>query len=484
MKIDIPIDSGFYEFSTLPLATQRCINWYVNTNTEQTVTTSNLFGIPGLFELIKPSDIYNLRGCHVMAGIPYFVIGPFLYSLDRVTDTFGVETFSVTIKGAVTGTSRVSMADNGTQLCIVVPGSSSYILTSDGDFNLIVDSNFDGPASSVVFIDGYFVFTTSDGKKFFNSPLLDGRGLPTGTAYNALDFSTAEADPDQIRGAINYKNDLYILGSETTEVFQNTGRDPAPFAPIRGFILNKGLAAPFSLIATPNTFVFVGTGVGESPAVWAFTGNSTAKLSTTPIDHILSDLTDTEVSNIFAWSYSEAGSFFVGFQLPETCFVYDFVSGKWHERLSHTDEDGVIPYRVGGSCQAYGRILVGDTIDGRIGEIARNLYTEYGENIRRSLITRPFDNMGNSMFVPAIEVVMESGSGNASSEDPMIRLSWSDDGGRTYNNELQRPIGKVGEYRNRTIWRRLGRTPRSRVLKFELSESIRPTFIKAEADIV
>ena len=41
--------------------------------------------------------------------------------------------------------------------------------------------------------------------------------------------------------------------------------------------------------------------------------------------------------------------------------------------------------------------------------------------------------------------------------DPQIMLSVSRDGGRTYGSEKWRPFGALGKYRNRIIWRRLGR---------------------------
>ena len=482
MKVNIPLDGGFYESEALPLSAQRCVNWYVNIPQTNTWTQSNLFGTPGIEELTSVSATDTCRGSHVMAGIPYFVIGAFLHRLNRTIDDLGIEVFTTTNLGQITGTGRVAMADNGTQLCLVVPGGDVFIFIEPDVLSIITDVNFDGPVNSVVFIDGYFVFTKSDGKKFINSPLLDGRGAPEGTAYDVFDFSTAEADPDQIKGVINFQNQLFVLGSVTTEVYTNIGRTPAPFERIQGFIMHKGLSAPYSLVVAESTYVFVGGSTNEAPSVWAFDGNSHVKLSTTPIDQILSNLTLEEIESIYAWSYAQAGTFFIGFKLPDTCLVYDFMSKKWHERLSYTEDTADIPYRVCSIVKAYGDILLGDALDGRIGRLARNTFTEYGLNIRRILTTMPLDKQGEDFFVSSVEAVMESGMGTLE-YDPIVRLSWSDTGGYTYNNELQRTLGKQGEYRKRAIWRRLGRGTRSRVFKFELSEAIRPSFIKAEIEI-
>jgi len=53
-------------------------------------------------------------------------------------------------------------------------------------------------------------------------------------------------------------------------------------------------------------------------------------------------------------------------------------------------------------------------------------------------------------------------------------LKYSDDGGRTFSNELWRTIGKLGEYRTRVKWNRLGRS-RDRVYTVEVSD---PVFVQ------
>jgi hypothetical protein len=372
------------------------------------------------------------------------------------------------------------MANNGTQLVIVVPGSTAYAFDSSvPSLTEITDGVFvgNGPYDSVEYIDGYFTFTQTSGKSFVNSPLNNALG-----PYNAGDLQTAEADPDDIRGQVNFRNNLYILGSETTEVFDNQDLENAPFVRIDGFLLPKGLAAKFSIVKSNNTFAFIGAGVNESPAVWTFTGNNYQKISTTPIDNILSKLTDSELDEVTSWSYAEAGAYFIGFRLPTATFVYDFTAGKWHTRQSTVDS-GNVADRAGGMITGYGRVLVSDTIDGRIGELKLNIVDEYGTEIKRTNTTKAFDKLGDSVRVPSLEAVMETGVGNATVPNPKMRLSWSDDGGRTYNNERTRSIGKVGKYDHRAIWRRNGRFPRSRILKFEYSEKAKTTFLKLEADI-
>ena len=500
-KITLPISQGFYVSDALPISNQRCVNFYPNVPQSNTVTADNLFLTPGLVELVEATTLGAIRGSHVMAGVPYFVIDGSLFRLNlSVIDE--IEVFTVDDLGAIAGKDRVYIADNGTQLCIVaVPDAStvgvSYIFTESPDtLAAITDANFDGPAASVVYVDGFFNFHKSDGKKFFNSPLNNGIG-----PYDPLDFSSAEGDPDQIRAQAVLRNQLYILGSETTEIFRNIGRAPAPFQRMGGGFIDVGVVAPQSVAIFAGSIAFVGAGVNESPAVWTIVGGSKQKLSTTAIDNELSKLTEEEAKNIFSWVYSESGAFFYGIALPGTCFVFDATNKRWHERQSTKGTD-LTQYRAGSMVQAYGRILVGDLQSGIIGALDENAYLEYGRLIRRLVTSKPFDNQGDALFVASVEAVVESGVGLANDvtvstgttaagvdieatggSDPQITLSWSDDGGRTFVGQLSRSMGKLGAYNQRSIWRRLGRFPRSRVLAFGVSSPTKSTIIKIEADI-
>lgn len=478
-KIDI--SGGFYVSDSLPISSQEAINCYPVTPETQTVTGAYISGTPGRVQLLSLSDVNSCRGSKVMNGIPYFVIGSILYRINRSIDADGVETFTGSPLGTVAGSGTVSMDTNGLQLVIVVPGAEAYcyVPADVTPFNEITDTNAPLPANQVTYIDGYMVFVQEQGKIAFHSPLNDYRGDTNGgTAYNALDFMTAEADPDEIKASINFKNQLFLIGSETTQVFQNVGRIPAAFDPIVGFVIPKGIDAVRSLVVGQNTFAMIGGGPRENPAVWAYTGNNFQKISTRAIDNVLQGLTDTELDTITTFSYAYFGQYFIGFVLPDTCFVYNFTNQRWHERRSYND--GEVTYRSNFFLSAYGRIMCGDRIDGRIGEVNEEIHLEYDELMRRTFTSRPFDNNGDPVRMSSIEAWMQSGMGNDYVRDPQIRLSWSDDGSRTWSNELSRSIGKIGEYKRRTIWRKLGRFPRSRTLRIEYSENTKFTLIALE----
>jgi len=471
----LPLANGFYVSDSLPISAQECTNFYPNIVQAPALNQETLLGTPGLEQVATTAvelDARVNRGAHTMNGVPYFVNGGFLFKL---TESSG--TYTATSLGAITGTSRVSMADNGTQLLILVPGGDGYIYNhTTNTLVQITDSDFtaNGNPQQVVFIDGYFCLTT-DTKKFIVSSLNDGLN------YNALDYGTAESDPDEIVAPVVYKNQLFIAGTHTIEAFQNIGGADFPFQRT-GLFLSKGIAAPFSVKLMEDTFVFVGSGENEGPAIWALAGNQLTKVSTTAIDNVLSALTEEQMQSIYSWSYAQKGAYFVGFSLPASALVYDTISKKWHQRKSRIG--GVVgAYRVQSMVQAYNHVFCGDIADGRIGRLDPDIYTEYGNIIQRRMVTQPFQNNMQSFFVPSLELTTESGVGLANSPEPLIGMERSENG-FTWSDISYRTLGKIGEYNRRAIWRRNGRASRFEMFRFTLTDPVKPVLIQLTANII
>ena len=478
MILDAAIYDGFYTSRALPLSSQICVNWYVieNKNSTGEILSLSLLGTPGTTQLATSGVLNQInRGAWTFKGMPYFVNGTGLYRLEADLTT-------LTSLGTISGTARVSIADNGTQMLILVPGSTGYIFTIGPD-NLatITDGDFDasGDPVRVIFVDGYFLLTTNT-KKFIVSALNDG------TSYNALDFGSAEYNPDAIVAPFLHKSTVFIFGTETGEAFSNIGGSSFPFQRQQGFVLNKGLYAGNSIVATQDSFMFIGNGKDESPAIWGFAGNTVQKISTEAIDSVLeAEAENGLLADAFAYSYSQEGAFFVCFSLNDTTLVFDTASLRWHERKSDIEINGVqttTSWRANSLTQAYGKLLVGDSIDGRIAECDVDILTEYTNIIERVISGRPFQNQGLPFTVPFIEITVESGVGNSSSTDPKMRMSRSSNG-KTWSGERIRSVGKVGEYDHRVAWRRNGRSSRSEIYRFSYAENAKAVIRKVEATI-
>jgi len=479
--MQLPIGGGYYESDSLPISNQQLKNLYVNVpQTEGALSQETLLETPGLVQILTTGKLLNAnRGSHVKNGIYYFLNGEVLYRLERAV-TNNIETFTSTVLGTIPGSERASFSDNGTQL-MVVAGGEGYIINEANlpVFELITDAGFkaNGVPKQVVFIDSFFLVTT-DSKKFIRSDSNDG------TSWSALNFFTAEADPDDIVAPIIFKNQAFILGSETIEVFQDVA---GSFQRISGMIIDKGLFAPFGIAKTSNSFMFVGGGVNESPSIWSVSGNSAQKVSTTAIDAVLRRFSQEDIEACFAMSYAQSGAFFISFTFPEITFVFDTVTNKWHERGSRiTTETGSIVnarWRANSLQTAYNKVICADSIDGRIGILSLDTHEEYENIITRTFSMPAIQNGMNSFSISELELTMESGTGLAGEDAPVVRLSVSKDA-KTFNDELARTYGKIGEYNKRAIWRMLGRFSRMAILKFEFSNNTKTVIIRADIKII
>ena len=475
MLTELPLISGFYISDSLPISHQRCLNLYESIPDVEALSKKQLLGTPGVIQLVNTGyEQESNRGADVKDDIYYFVNGTTLYRLNRIVDAFGGETYTTTDLGEISGTGRVSLAHNNTQLMIVVPGVKGYIYdeTASPALQEISDGDFDanGQPQMVVFVDGYFACIT-DEKKWVIS------ALNNGMSWGALDFASAESDPDSLVAPIVVNNQIYIIGTETTEGFQNAGGEGFPFVR-NGLNIDKGCAAPFSVIKTNSTFFMVGSGKNESPTILMFTGNNYQKISTSAIDTVIQSYAKVDLLKTFSWTYSLQGNTFVGFTFPNNVFVYNLTTSKWHERASQINEL-TRRWRINSVNRVYEKLIVGDSLDGRIGYLDQDTYTEYGANIHREFSTQPFSNSGDEIVLAILELTMESGVGNSAVVDPKVAMRISKDG-KTWTADRLRSIGKKGEYYRRIIWRKTGRCDRFVVFNFKLTDAVKPVFIKLE----
>lgn len=514
-KLALPISEGFYLDSTLPISAQDCINWiprYVESQGEA-LTPIALIPRPALvgcqFGFENPNTIIGYaRGSFLMDDVMYAVLGTGLYELSILNDLFNTTiVLNATLRGTLAPSdSPVSMASNGTWLVIVIPGGAAYAYNRTTlAFTEITDANY-FPSNCVVFKDGYFVFTETSGDFFFtsepNNPLV----------IEPLSITTAEEAPDRIMSAIVSHNELFIQGEQTIEVFQtNQSGDAAPFSRIPGSLIEKGVHSPFGSVIFDNTFVFIGGGPQEKTAIWKVTGSaSVVKISTPAIEFAIQKFTRDEILNAFALAYSDNQGTFAIFtftsidnRIPAVTFVYDAVAsamvGKsiWHQR-----QTGSFPncWNVASMLQYKGLVFV-TTLDGNKWDLVMGVlqtsfnWDKSGTGVFFDLIyhrktSQPFSNIGKSLYIGDVELTVQSGVG-ASAElpqfpgtdqiDPQMRMSFSDDGGYTWNISSSRAMGKIGAYEQRLIWRRNGRVPRYRCYRYETTAPVKPVIIKQEA---
>ena len=423
------------------------------------------------------------------------VSGNELYKIDT--------SYNATLLGSVSGSGPVSMADNGTQL-FVACDPDSYIYNNSTDvFSPISDPDFPG-AKVVGYLDGYFVFIEPNSQKIWVTTLLDG------TSIDPLDFASAEGSPDGVVGMIVDHREVWVYGTNSVEVWYNTGASDFPLQRIQGAFNEIGCAATYSVAKLDNGLFWLGADSRGQGIVYRANGYNGQRISTHAVEwHIQSY---GNISDAVAYTYQQDGHSFYVLTFPSAnkTWVYDVAAQAWHERASGNENQ----YRHRSNCQMAfdNEIIVGDFENGNIYAFDMTVYADNGaiqkwlrswralppgqNNLKRTahhslqldcesgvgldyldpLGPVEIENLYDLLLLEdGGELLTEAGDGILLNESewgmmqPQVMLRWSDDGGHTWSSEHWAPMGAIGQFSQRVFWRRLGMTLKLRDRVYEIS---------------
>jgi hypothetical protein len=429
---------------------------------------ASLVGTPGLL-LKQTLGSGPIRGTHSVNNRLFVVSGNKLY--ESVSYLVALELGTIS-----TSTGIVSMADNGLELCIV-DGSHGYILTlATNAFQEIVQDGFEG-GTRLAFMDGYFITNRPGTRQFYFSNLYDG------LTWDALDVASKEGSPDNLVSVLADHRELWLFGERTSEVWFNSGDPDLPFSRISGAFMEHGIAAAHSAQKIDNSVYWLAQDANGNAMVMRANGYQPARASTFAVEQALRKATN--FSGATAWTYQEGGHSFYCLNVPglDSTWCLDIATGLWHERTSV--KDGVESRNRVGSHVFFGGLhIVGDYENGNLYELSETTYTDNLEPIIRLRTTPHTNATGERVFFSKAQIDMETGAGidgAGQGSDPQVMLQWSDDGGHTWGNEHWRSAGKIGEYKRRVIWNRLG-SARDRVWKLKISDPVKVVLISAFGD--
>jgi Phage stabilisation protein len=477
-----------YTMRSVNIDCQRCVNLYpemdeLHTSKEQEVGL--LVSTPGLRNILELGD-GPIRCVHVAPNDDIFVIsGNKAY---KVSNTAGV--WSSTLL-SVSGPTTLETTTGP----VIATSTSQYTIFADGAMNCVYDLNggspyfgrFDGlgfpgvpTATHVTYIDGYVLFNESGTSKFYvsdlNNPL----------TVSALDFSSAEGDPDSLVAILANTRDLWLFGQKSIEMYVNTGNADFPFERVSGGFVEQGCLAAYSP-AKINGFVFwLGRGEHGQGAVYMAKGLAPQRISNHAIETAISGYADP--SDAVAYTYQSEGHFFYSLSFAEATWVYDVATGLWHERAFTNTVEGTLERHLSQFHAYYSPTnehLVGDYEQNKIYVMEHGTYTDDDEPITRLRASLHQSSELKRLFCNSFQLDMEVGvglDGNDQGSDPQVMLQWSDDGGHTWSNEHWKSIGAIGEYKKRVIWRRLGQF-RDRVWRVKITDPVNVNLLGAEVDL-
>lgn len=452
-----PILGQAYVARSVNAADNRMVNLYPEATPENGKTAGFLSRAPGL-RLLAALGGGPVRGLWQFGGYGYAVSGNTLY---RVNAAWGA-----TVLGTVSGSGPVSMSDNGTQL-FVACNPRSYIYNARTNvFAEITDPDFPG-AVTVGYLDGYFVFNEPNSQKIWATQLLDG------TSVDPLDFASAEGSPDGLIAVAIDHREAWLFGTNSVEVWYDSGAADFPLTRIQGAFNELGCAAAYSVAKMDNGLFWLGADARGTGMVYRANGYTGQRISTHAVEYAIQSY--ATISDAIGYTYQQDGhSFYVlSFPTGNATWVYDVATGGWHERARF--ENGQF-YRHASNCQMNygGEVVVGDYGNGNLYAFDLSVFTDNGAPQKWLRSWRALASDQNTLKRTAhhsLQLDCETGVGLSAGQgsNPQVMLRWSDDGGHTWSNEHWTSMGAIGSFGTRAIWRRLGMTEKLRDRVYEVS---------------
>jgi len=271
---------------------------------------------PGIEEITSTGGV--ARGQFVWNGALYLVVS------EQLLKVIDVETGATSVIGPIAGSEFITTAVGFVEAAIVVKGGAIYTLDKSDNLSTdIVGTSIGGgeilSSVAVAHIDGRFVYVPADGSPAFFSDV----GNPA--SVQVLSFFDAEELPDDNTTTFNLRNTLYIGGTDSFELFQDTGATPVPFTRLTGARIDYGYIG--GLTAYADTYFFIGREKDQDFGIYAISQGKAETVSNEAIDVILAGYTQTGLQNAQGARFKWRGYDILTFSLASDSF--GFYKGNW-----------------------------------------------------------------------------------------------------------------------------------------------------------
>ncbi len=449
------------------------INWYLESS-ESTGASSkkSLYPTPGVEAFASPSAVGgramfsgNTTSAHVQT------------QTGRCFGVFGETLLEMFEDGTTTVRGMVAIDSNPATISTNGDGGGQLFITSGGlgycyDLGTDVLTEISGlVATSGGQLYGYFVAFDRENSRIRLSDLFDGQ------TWDPTQFAdrTIGADPWRAMIVTPY-GQIFLPGSQTGEIWYNALTFPFPFAPDPSGLFSFGTPATFSPAIVAETVSFLAQTPDGGYQVMQARGFSFSRISNFGMEYEMSRY--QRVDDAIGQSYAEQGHIFYLLTFPSAnvTWVYDQREQQWHKRATWIDEDSDYHYwRPVFHCFAFGHHLMADRESNVIYRMANDLPLDVDGRVIRRLRRAPAVQDENTRIVHTwFELLMETGLGTVDDphgDPPLVMLRYSNDGGRSWSNELTCGAGALGRYATRVFWSRLGQA-RQRVYEVTVTDPV------------
>jgi hypothetical protein len=441
----IELTDGFYQTRSLIADAQRAINLIPEVNKQGATAQVTHYPVPGKTKLgtLPESPI---RGLWTTATGQLFACagqGVYLVNPD----------YSYKLIGSLTGgrSTPVSMMDDGKTLIVVDGSPAGYkIDLTSLTWTQITDNGFFG-GDIVDYSEGFFILNEPGTQTFYISDAF-------AATFSSPAFASKETYADKLVRHKVVQGEIWLFGAQNTEVYFNTGGADFPFQKMPGVYIEHGCAAKHSVAKTDAQVFWLGQDAQGQGIVFKGSNGQALRISTHAIEEVF---TGYALADAIGYTYQQEGHTFYVLTFPtsDATWVFDLATGLWHERVE-LDSNGNY-HRDSGNCQVMhnGLNLVGDAASGNLYQLDQANYLDLNGNpifCLRSFPTLVNDDRRMRYLKMILDMQVGVGQQTGNYTDPFVSLRWSDDGGYTWGNRVEVPLGEIGQYLTRATVRRLG----------------------------
>src|ERR1700730_1168590 len=383
--------------------------------------------------------------------------------VEALTAAGGVVT--MTALGHLDGSKIVSVAVNNkspTPDIVAVTENGAFTLHTSGTPTPYPDGNIGFP-NSVTFGDGYFFFTYGNGQCIASAL--------NGTSINLLNQITVNSASDGLVRGVWFAQTLFLFTPSRCEAWTDTA-NPLGFPFSRSAVIPRGLINAQAIAGYESNFTSSLIWVGSDSVVYMMQGYQPYRISTNDIERRIQEVDDK--TTLRANVYMNDGHAFWQLSSADFTFTFDLITATWQERTSYQQSFS----RIEQSIYAFGMWIVGDFATGNIGVIDGEAFSEYGSALQWELTSLPVIQFPSRMVVPRADFNFITGTGRSdglsqTSTDPIVDISWSEDGGATFKMPIQRALGRGGKNGQVVAVLQTGQTSRyGRVWKLKVSDPV------------
>lgn len=377
----------------------------------------------------------------------------------------------VTELGDVGGTGPVTF-DFGFDRLGIRSGTSLFYY--DGTtLSQVTDEDL-GPVKDFIWIDGYYM--TTDGTYVIVTELSDPfQILP-------LKYGSAEEDPDMVTGLVKLRNEPYVMGRYTIQVFRNVGGNGFPFSNLRGASIPYGCVSPSAKCLFAETFAFVGSAKGEALGVYLAGQGTATKVSTRAVDDALAAVADPTSIVCENRTYRNERRLFVHLPTESWVFLFDCSQAVQTEVWYRVQSGVGQPYRIRNATACYGQMIVGDLNSAAIGTLSDSIMTHFGETPEWQFDCGLVYNKGRGFIMKSVELIGLPGRMPHGTQ-ATIFMSMTRDG-QTWGVERRLDAGSAGERSKRLQWRPQTSFRNYAGIRFRGYDVSMPGFAACEAEIM